>query len=106
MKIAVTANGGSLEAQVEPHFNRCTHFVVVDSETMKFSAAGSSASKFAGGIESAAVRELARRNVSVLMTRHVVADTAKALEAAGISVVTPPAGTVRDVVQAYLGTLK
>jgi predicted Fe-Mo cluster-binding NifX family protein len=106
MKIAVTANGGSLEAQVEPYFNRCGYFVVVDSETMKFSAMGSQASKFAGGIESAAVRELAKRKVSVLITRHLVQDTQKAVEAAGIALVVPPAGTVRDVVRAYVSTLK
>lgn len=106
MKIAVTANGGSLEALVEPHFNRCSHFVIVDSETMKFSAMGSSASKFAGGIESAAVRELVKRKVSILMTRHLVPDTENAIKAAGITVVPPPAGTVRTVVQQYLSSLK
>jgi predicted Fe-Mo cluster-binding NifX family protein len=44
--------------------------------------------------------------VSVLITRHLVQDTQKAVEAAGIALVVPPAGTVRDVVRAYVSTLK
>jgi predicted Fe-Mo cluster-binding NifX family protein len=106
MKIAVTANGGSLESQVEPYFNRCSHFVIVDSETMKFSVMGSAASKFSAGVESAAVRELAKREVSALITRHLIPETQKSLDSAGIKVFVPPAGTVRKAVQSYLDSIK
>ena len=34
MKIAVSAVGNTLDAQVDQRFGRCSYFVIVDSETM------------------------------------------------------------------------
>ncbi|NHV96508.1 MAG: hypothetical protein HA494_01770 [Thaumarchaeota archaeon] len=38
MKVAVSAAGGSLDAQVDPRFGRCPYFVIVDTDTMAFEA--------------------------------------------------------------------
>ena len=35
MKVAVTASGPSLDAQVDPRFGRCAYFVFVESDDMK-----------------------------------------------------------------------
>ena len=102
MKIAVTAAGGSLNAQLEPRFNRCAYFVVVDSETMKSAVFGSPASELSAGNESAAVRELVRRRVEVLLTRRIDERTRRLLETADIRVEIAGAGTVREALKSYL----
>jgi len=38
MKIAVSATGLTLDAEVDPRFGRCQYFVIVDPETMEFEA--------------------------------------------------------------------
>ena len=34
MRIAITATGPTLDAEVDPRFGRCQYFIVVDPETM------------------------------------------------------------------------
>ena len=36
MKIAVSASGSDLEAQVDPRFGRAPYFLIVDTDTMDF----------------------------------------------------------------------
>jgi predicted Fe-Mo cluster-binding NifX family protein len=36
MKVAIAANGGSLDSQASPVFGRCSHLIVVDLVDGKF----------------------------------------------------------------------
>jgi len=36
VKIAVSATGIDLDAQVAPRFGRCQYFIIVDSDTLEF----------------------------------------------------------------------
>ena len=101
MKIAVTATGGSLTAQVDPRFGRCAYFIIVDSETMKFTAFSNPATQTAGGAGPAATHEISKYKVKVLLTGEVGVNAQKALDAAGIKVVTGVTGTVREAVQRF-----
>lgn len=101
MKIAVTATGGSISAQVDERFGRCAYFVIVDSETMKFTAFANPASELSGGSGPAAVREIAKHGVEVLLTGRVGGNAQRALDAAGIKIVTGSTGTVREAVEKY-----
>ena len=38
MKIAISATGTTLDAEVDPRFGRCQYFIIVDPETMQFEA--------------------------------------------------------------------
>jgi len=102
MKIAVSATGGSLNAQMDARFGRCQYFVIVDSETMKFNAFSNPNIDVAGGAGPASAREIAKRGAQVLITGNVGVNAQQALEAAGIKVVTGAAGTVKEVVENYL----
>ena len=102
MKIAVSGTGGSMSAQVDERFGRCAYFVIVDSETMKFTAFSNPASEFSGGSGPAAVREIAKHGTEVLLTRRVGANAQKALDAADIKVIEVSLGNVREAVETYL----
>ncbi len=101
MKICVTAFAGSLDAQVDPRFGRCSYFVIVDSETMKFETVpnvGLGAMRWAG-IQAAQM--VASKEVKVLVTGNVGPKAFQALSAAGIKIVASASGNVREVVEKY-----
>lgn len=106
MKMAVSASGGSLSAQVDPRFGRCAYFVIVDSETKKFTAFSNPASGISGGAGPAAAEEIAKNKVQVVLTGQVGGNAQEALEKAGIRIVTGAGGTVKEAVDNYLATLK
>jgi len=102
MKIAVTATGGSLSAQMDARFGRCEYFVIVDSETNKFNAVFNPSAAASGGAGPSAAREISKYDAEVLITGNVGLNAQQALEAAGIKVVTGVSGTVKEVVENYL----
>ncbi|RQW09971.1 dinitrogenase iron-molybdenum cofactor biosynthesis protein [candidate division KSB1 bacterium] len=101
MKIAVTATGGALTAQMDSRFGRCAYFVIFDTETKKINAFANPAAAFAGGAGPAAARELTKYSVEVLITGHVGLNAEQALAAANIKVVIGYSGTVQEVLDAY-----
>jgi predicted Fe-Mo cluster-binding NifX family protein len=104
MKIAVSATGGSLSAQVDQRFGRCAYFVIVDSETMKITAFSNPASQVTGGAGPAAAREINKYKVEVLLTGDVGGNAQKALEVAGIRIITGISGTVKEAVENFLAS--
>lgn len=102
MKIAVTAKGGSLNAQMDERFGRCEYFVIVDSVTMRFNAVFNPSASASGGAGPSAAREISRHGAEVLITGNVGVNAQQALDAAGIKVVTMAGGTVKEVVEKYL----
>lgn len=101
MKICVSAVSSSLEGQIDPRFGRCSYFVIVDSETMKFEAVPNTASGLMSGAGIQAAQTIASKGVKVLITGNVGPNALQALSAAGIRIVTGAFGNVRDVVEKY-----
>ena len=104
MKIAVSATGGSMSALTDERFGRCAYFVIVDSETMKFTAFANPASELSGGAGPAAVREIVKQGAQVILTGRVGVNAQQALEAANIKIVEGSTGTVKEAVEKYLKT--
>lgn len=102
MKIAVSAKGGSLNAQMDERFGRCEYFVIVDSETMKFNAFSNPNTAASGGAGPSSAREISKYGAEVLITGNVGINAQQALEAAGIKIVTGTDGTVKEIVENYL----
>jgi predicted Fe-Mo cluster-binding NifX family protein len=101
MKVCVTAVSGSLEAQIDPRFGRCSYFVIVDSETMKFEAVSNVASGSMTGAGIQAAQTVASKGAKVLVTGNVGPNAFQALSAAGIRVVTGAFGNVRESIEKY-----
>ncbi|MBC8181688.1 NifB/NifX family molybdenum-iron cluster-binding protein [candidate division KSB1 bacterium] len=102
MKIAVSAKGGSLNAQMDERFGRCEYFVIVDSETNRFNAVFNPSFDASGGAGPSAAKKIAEHDAEVLITGSVGVNAQQALDAAGIKVVTGALGTVKDVEENYL----
>jgi predicted Fe-Mo cluster-binding NifX family protein len=103
MKIAVSAKGGSINALVDDRFGRCEYFVIVDSTTNRINVISNPGFTTSGGAGPAAAREIAKNGVQTLLTGQVGENAQRALEAAGIQIVTHvPGATVKDAVANYL----
>ncbi|RJR25136.1 MAG: dinitrogenase iron-molybdenum cofactor biosynthesis protein [Desulfobacteraceae bacterium] len=103
MKIAVSATGKDLEAEVDPRFGRARHIVIVDSQTLSFEIIDNSQNLNAlkgAGIQTASA--VAGSGAEVLLTGHCGPNAFKVLKAAGILVANNAMGTVREAVASYL----
>lgn len=101
MKVAVSSTGGSLDSAVDPRFGRCSVFLVVDTETMKYQAVPNSSIGAAHGAGIGAAQSVAQHGVKAVLTGHVGPNAHMALSQAGISVYTGAAGTVEEAVKQF-----
>ena len=101
MKICVSASSDSLDANVDPRFGRCPYFVVVDSETMEFSAILNDSTNAAHGAGIQAAQTVANMGAKVVITGNVGPNAFNVLSATGIKIVTGASGSVRDAVEKY-----
>lgn len=105
MKIAVSATGGSLDAQISEQFGRCAYFLIVETETMKFEPVSNPGQGMMGGAGPEAVRVIASRGgAEVVITGQVGPNAQQALDAAGTRVVTGYQSnmTVKTAVTKYM----
>ena len=101
MKIAISATGPALDAEVDPRFGRCRYFIIVDPETMDFEAVDNSGVASGGGAGIAASQEIARREIAALLTGNCGPNAHQVLSAAGIKVITGVSGKIEDVIGDY-----
>jgi len=107
MKIAVSAEGPALEAEVDPRFGRCRYLILLDPETMEFEAVDNSRSRESGGAGVSAAQIAANKGAKAVLTGNCGPNAYEALSAAGIEVVTGVTGKVKEVAQSYkLGKLR
>ncbi len=104
MKIAITAKGTDLDAQVDPRFGRAAYIIVVDTDSFEFKALDNqeNMNAFKGaGIQAAAM--VADTGADTLLTGFCGPNAFKTLNAAKVRVVNDAAGTVRQMVEKFNG---
>jgi predicted Fe-Mo cluster-binding NifX family protein len=102
MKVAVTAKGGQLDAEVDPRFGRAPYILIVDTETMEFEALDNSenVNAFKGaGIQAATM--ISEKGAEVLLTGYCGPNAFKTVDAAKIKVVADVIGTVTEAVESF-----
>ncbi len=101
MKVAVTATGIDLNAQIDPRFGRCANFIIVDTDTMEFEAIQNPNITAGGGAGIQSAQLVANKGVQVVLTGNCGPNAFQTLSAAGIQVITGISGTVREAVEGY-----
>lgn len=102
MKIAVSAKGDTLDAQVDPRFGRAEYILVVDTETLEFEVINNHDNKNAfKGAGITAATTVSEKDAEVLLTGFCGPNAFKTLEAAGVKVVPDQSGRVIDAVQKF-----
>lgn len=100
MKVAVCSSGNDLSAPVDPRFGRCASFVIVDSDTMEFSAEPNPGAMMGQGAGIQAAQTLAGRGVEAVVAGNFGPNAFQSLSAAGISIYLCAVGTVAQAVEA------
>ena len=101
MRVAISVTGPSLDSMVDPRFGRCTTFLIVDTETMKYQAIPNPSSNASSGAGIQAAQTVASKGVEVLITGNIGPNAFQALSAAGIKIVIGAFGTVKEVIEKY-----
>ena len=101
MRIAITATGPTLDAEVDPRFGRCQYFVIVDPETMEFEALENSSAMAAGGAGISTGQMIASKGAQVVLTGNCGPNAYQVLSAAGVQVITGVMGGVRDAIEGF-----
>jgi predicted Fe-Mo cluster-binding NifX family protein len=101
MKIAVTAAGPSIGAQMDPRFGRCLYFVIVKTDDMTFDTLENPAGALGGGAGIQAGKLMADKGVKTVLTGNVGPNAHETLTTAGIDVIVGCSGTVREAVERF-----
>jgi predicted Fe-Mo cluster-binding NifX family protein len=101
MKIAISATGANLDAEVDPRFGRCQYFIIADPETMEFEAMSNSSAAASGGAGIAAAQAVAAKGIEAVLTGNCGPNAHSVLSAAGVKIVTGVSGKVSDMIKDY-----
>ena len=105
MKIAISATGTTLDAEVDPRFGRCQHFIIADTETDEFEAVDNASAAAAGGAGISAAQMIVKKGAEAVLTGNCGPNAHQVLSPAGIKVITGVSGKVKDAIAEYkLGT--
>jgi len=100
MKLAVTAVGKGLDADVDPRFGRCKYIIFIDPDTLEFETVENTASG-GGGAGIAASQLVASHGADAVLTGDCGPNAYQVLSAANIQVITCVSGKVKDAVQTF-----
>ena len=102
IKVAVSAKGIDLDAQIDPRFGRCAYFIIVDADDMSFEAIDNESMALGGGAGIQAAQLVASKGAKVVITGSIGPNAFGTLSAAGIfQVFRAQTGTVRDAISDY-----
>lgn len=105
MRIAISATGLTLDADVDPRFGRCQYFIVVDPVTKEFEAIDNANDATAGRAGISTAQIIAGKGVEAVLTGNCGPNAYQVLSSGGIKVITGVSGKVKDSVEEYaLGT--
>lgn len=101
MRIAVTVNESSLDADIDPRFGRCPYFLIVETDDLAFEAEENPNVSLGSGAGIQCAQRMAEKGVEVVLTGNCGPNAHQALSAAGIEVVAGCSGAVRRVIEQF-----
>ena len=101
MKIAISATGPAIDAEVDPRFGRCQHFIIADSETMEFEAVDNANAEATGGAGISTAQMIVEKGAEVVLTGNCGSNAYGVLSTASIEIVTGVSGKIKDAIEGY-----
>ena len=101
MKIAVTSTGKTSDSQVDQRFGRAAYFIIVDTETMDFSAIENENVAAAGGAGISSAKAVIDACAEVVLTGNCGPNAERTLSAAGVKLYTGVAGIVSEAIELF-----
>ena len=101
MKIAITSTGKTLDSQVDPRFGRAACFIIIDTETMDFSAIENENVAAGGGAGISSAKVVTDAGAEAVLTGNCGPNAERTLSAAGMKLYVGAAGTVAEAVELF-----
>jgi predicted Fe-Mo cluster-binding NifX family protein len=101
MKIVISAQGDTLEAQVSPVFGRCPTYLFVDTDTMACEGVANPAVLQGSGAGIQAAQFVVDRGAQAVLTGNLGPNAFDVLQAAAVPSFLLSGGTVRQSVEAF-----
>lgn len=101
MKIAISATGPGLDAEVDPRFGRCPYFTIIDTDTMQYETVENGGSLAGGGAGISSAQTISDKGVQAVLTGNCGPNAFQVLSSAGIEVLVGITGKVQDAVRDY-----
>ncbi len=101
MKIAITATGDNLEAQVDSRFGRCDSFLIVDLETLDFETVDNPHATAGGGAGIQAAQLMAEKEVDAVLTGNCGPNAFRVFAQAGIDIYIGASGQIKDAIESF-----
>ncbi|HOE69138.1 MAG TPA: NifB/NifX family molybdenum-iron cluster-binding protein [Candidatus Omnitrophota bacterium] len=101
MKVAITSEGKTPDAALDPRFGRCKYFLIFDSESGDFESLENSNAQSSGGAGVRAGQMMVSKGVSVVLTGSVGPNASNVLQSAGIKVYTGISGVVSEALRRF-----
>lgn len=101
MKIAVTAQGPTLDSPVDPRFGRAPYYVLVDTETLAFEAVQNPYVQALSGAGIQAAQFVANQGAEAVLTGSCGPNAFQVLQTAGVKVIVGVVGMVREAVERF-----
>lgn len=103
-KVCVSAQGETLEDQVDPRFGRCAWFIIYDFDSGKAEAISNSNVSSPSGAGISSAQQIIDSGAAVVLTGNVGPNAFGVLNAAGIKVMTGAQGiTVKEALKKFAG---
>jgi predicted Fe-Mo cluster-binding NifX family protein len=99
--IAVSANGTTLEDQVDQRFGRCKYFIIVDSDTLTFESIPNQGAMASGGAGIKAAQTVAAKGVKAVISGNIGPNAFDTLSAANIDTYVGASGEIKSYIQKF-----
>ncbi len=99
MKLAISAMGRDLNAQIDPRFGRCTYVIIFDTTTRNLQVFDNESMNLNSGAGIQAASFVASKGVEAVLTGNCGPKAMQAFNEAGIKVFTGQTGTVGQAVE-------
>ena len=101
MLIACSAQGATLDAQIDPRLGRAQQFLLVNTESLEYEAIANPNGNASGGAGIQVAQLLASKGAQAVITGNCGPNAFATFQAAGIPVYTGASGTIREALAQY-----
>lgn len=98
MKIAVSAYGRDLDAEINPRFGRCDFLLIVDTDTMAYESFANESMHLTGGAGIQTASFVISKGVKAVLTGSCGPNAMEVFNTAGVAVYPVSAGTVAQAI--------
>jgi predicted Fe-Mo cluster-binding NifX family protein len=99
MKIAITSEGNTFEAQIDARFGRCAYFAIYDTVTKQTEFIANPGKETTGGAGPAAVQFVAKQGAKKVIAGEFGGKTQPLFQSLGIQTISDANKTIAEIIQ-------